>query len=128
MFMQTFLSWSISVADVGGNDEPVPIPPSAVSYDMGTLSLGRNFLAQGRSYTFVLSVRLSSSMASSSAAVTMRVNAPPANGTVQAYPSSGVAMDTLFDLSTAAWQDAENVGSWEIACVSWRARLFLCGM
>ena len=74
-----------------------------------TLTVPRSTLAAGVRYLFTLSAHYTQGVITSQASYSVVVNSPPHAGTVDASPSTGVALATVFVLSTVGWQDAEQV-------------------
>ena len=67
------------------------------------ITVGRSQLRAGRAYTFRLSA--SSSDLSSEMVVSIKMNAPPALGSFEVVPSSGVALATSFTSRASGWVD-----------------------
>lgn len=103
---------ALSLADVA----KVPLQ-SVVKYGGSglkriTLIIGANSLAAGASYTFTLSC------GRGSASALVAVLSPPRNGQLYVNPSSGVEMDTLFELSTSGWISSELPLNYQIGFIS----------
>ena len=72
------------------------------------LILKANTLLPAHRYEFQVSVRDPLHGTAASAGVSVYVNAPPFGGSCTVEPRSGFALDTVFELSCAGWQDPQN--------------------
>lgn len=71
------------------------------------LALNSNSLRAGVTYTFTLTARYVSNSASSSASVSIYINAVPVGGILQITPSSGTALQDQFQWLTSSWFDED---------------------
>lgn len=72
------------------------------------LTLAKNVLQPGRTYTFTATVTGKADGQVGSASIVIAANTPPAGGLCAASPSTGVALDTRYSLNCSSWTDADQ--------------------